>query len=121
MIERGQIWLADLGCNVGSVQSNKRPVLIIQNNVGNLYAPTVNVIPLTSKRKKSLPTHYDLQAKGLSRTSTVLTEAITTISKEQLITYKGIIENKDLKEIERKLVNQLGICYGNDKNSWDNI
>lgn len=121
MIERGQIWIADLGSNVGSVQSKIRPVIVIQNNVGNKFAPTVNVLPMTSNNCKRLPPHYTLHNSCLNKESTVLSESITTISIKQLIRYKGIIEDNDLKEIERKLINQLGIKYGTDNPGWNNI
>lgn len=121
MLERGQIWIADLGSNIGSVQSNIRPVVIMQNDVANKFSPTVNVIPFTSNNKKRLPPHYTLHNSCLNKSSTVLTESITTISTKQLIRYKGIIEEKDLKEIERKLVTQLGISYGEYKTGWCNV
>lgn len=121
MLERGQIWIADLGVNVGSVQSRVRPVVIMQNNVANKYSPTVNVIPFTSNNTKKLPPHYTLHNSCLDKSSTVLTESITTISVKQLIRYKGIIEERDLKEIERKLVTQLGISYGTDNFGWHNV
>ena len=108
-IKRGDIWIADLGKTTGSEQAGLRPVIIMQNDYGNNHAPTVNVIPLTAKRKKELPPHYELQHSRLKKPSIALTEGITTISIEKLINFKGIVNDEDMKNIERKLIAQLGI------------
>ena len=111
-IRRGQIWYADLGVNVGSVQSYIRPVIIIQNNIANKYSDTVTVLPITSRIRKNIPVHVDLECNRYNRLnikSTVLNEAIDTISKEQLIRPKGIVTEEEMKKIERKLLMQLGM------------
>ncbi len=86
-IKRGFVFYADLSPVVGSEQGGFRPVLIIQNNVGNKYSPTVIVAAITSQiQKAKLPTHVELQAKmhGLEKDSVVLLEQIRTIDKQRL-------------------------------------
>lgn len=117
-MKRGEIWLADLGQQKGSVQSFIRPVLIIQNNYANEASTTINVIPLTAQEKgKWLPPHHRIlnnEINKLKKPSVVLAESITTISIDQLIKPKGIIEERDLKVIERKLAYQLGLITWNE-------
>ena len=74
-ILQGEIWLADLGERDGNIQSGKRPVIILQNDIGNKYSPTTIVVPLTSQIKNLLPVHCDVGAEcGLKKTSTYLME-----------------------------------------------
>lgn len=87
-IKRGDIFLADMNPAIGSEQGGIRPVLIIQNNMGNKYSPTTQVACLTTRRytKKHLPTHYILpDVKGLKYPSMVLFEQIFTIDKSRLL------------------------------------
>ena len=86
-IKRGFVFYADLSPVVGSEQGGFRPVLIIQNNVGNKYSPTVIVAAITSQiQKAKLPTHVELQARrhGLEKDSVVLLEQVRTIDKQRL-------------------------------------
>jgi len=109
-IKRGDIWLVDLGNGVGSEQKMKRPVFVIQNNLGNLHAPTVTILPLTSQNKKWLPTHSILhKTTCLASLSTVLAEQITTISKERFLRYIGSINPSEIIAIEDAIMIQLGI------------
>lgn len=83
-IKQGEIWLCDLGEGYGSIQGGVRPVLIIQNNKGNRYSPTVLICPITSKTKykTKLPTHMVLTKNmKLKQTSLLLTEQIITVNK----------------------------------------
>lgn len=85
---RGEIYLADLGTRFGSEQGGIRPVLILQNNLGNIYCPTLIVAPLTTQtgKKPNQPTHYKLAGDGKAiRPSTVLLEQITTIDKRRVL------------------------------------
>lgn len=89
---RGDIYLANLGAPVGSQQGGVRPVVVLQNDVGNHYAPTITLAPLTTKtgKKKNQPTHYLLRkAKGLEHPSTVLAEQLGTYDKRCIIRYLG--------------------------------
>ena len=86
-IYRGEMYYADLSPVIGSEQGGKRPVLIIQNNIGNLYSPTVIVAAMTGKvrRKAKLPTHYIVNGYGgLGEDSIVLLEQIRTIDREKV-------------------------------------
>lgn len=86
-VKRGDIFFADLSPVVGSEQGGKRPVLIIQNNIGNRYSPTVVVAAITAQiQKPKMPTHVGLKAEkvGIERDSVVLLEQIRTIDKQRL-------------------------------------
>lgn len=87
IVNRGDVFYADLGIGEGSIQSGIRPVVVIQNNMGNKYSPTLQIAPLTSQNKKSLPTHVNLfksDIVGLSKDSTLLIEQAKVIDKKQL-------------------------------------
>lgn len=86
MIKRGDIFYADLGDTVGSEQKGIRPVLVVQNDIGNKYSSTVIVLPITSKLKNELPTHVSINGEkyGLDKDSTILAEQIRTIDKIRL-------------------------------------
>lgn len=103
---RGEIYEADLGLGDGSEQAGIRPVLIIQNNVGNHYSPTVICVPLTSKVKKDIPTHYTIMKDNyyfLTYDSTVLCEQIKTISKKRLSHKIGMLSKHDMLQIDKRL------------------
>ncbi len=104
--KRGEIYEADLGIGDGSEQAGVRPVLIIQNNTGNHYSPTVICVPLTSKCKKQMPTHYTLtkmEYEFLTYDSIVLCEQIKTISKRRLSHRIGMVGKDDMKMVGEKL------------------
>ncbi|MBD5100201.1 MAG: type II toxin-antitoxin system PemK/MazF family toxin, partial [Clostridiales bacterium] len=87
MIKRGELYYADLSPVVGSEQGGIRPVLVVQNDVGNKYSPTVIAAAVTSQiNKAKLPTHIELSAKeyGLQKDSVVLLEQIRTLDKKRL-------------------------------------
>ncbi|NHN33515.1 type II toxin-antitoxin system PemK/MazF family toxin [Paenibacillus agricola] len=84
-IQRGDVWVADLGTPNGSEQRGTRPVLIIQNDVGNQHSPTVIVAALTDSGKRYMPTHVPVSARdGLKKDSVVLLEQVRTIDKSLL-------------------------------------
>ncbi|ONI45876.1 hypothetical protein AN641_02940 [Candidatus Epulonipiscioides gigas] len=104
--KRGEIYEADLGIGDGSEQAGIRPVLIIQNNTGNHYSPTVICVPLTSKCKKPMPTHHTLTKLNygfLTYDSIILCEQIKTISKSRLSHRIGLVGQDDMKTIGEKL------------------
>ena len=112
-IKNGQVIMVDFGKNVGSVQSGIRPAVIIQNDVGNKFAPTTIVLPLTktSNGKKNIPTHYELTKDRytfLSYNSTVLGEQVLTISKEQILKVLGKIDADDINNIYQKILVSIG-------------
>ena len=104
-ILQGEIWLADLGERDGNIQSGKRPVIVLQNDVGNKYSPTTIVVPLTSQIKSLLPVHCDVGVEcGLKKTSTSLMEQITTINQSQLIKRIGVLDVEGYKAIKSAIV-----------------
>lgn len=107
---RGEIYVADLSPYVGSEQGGIRPVIILQNNLGNIFSPTLIVAPLTSKyKKRNLPTHYLIEdVEELKTTSLVLLEQIKTIDKRRITEYVGQASKDDIKNIEKALTISLG-------------
>jgi len=110
-IKRGDIFYADLSPVVGSEQGGLRPVLIVQNDVGNKYSPTVIAAAITSRvGKTKLPTHIDIHADrvGLARDSVVLLEQIRTIDKKRLREKMGHLDESMMNEVN----NAIGISFG---------
>lgn len=108
---RGDLYLANLGIPVGSKQGGVRPVVVLQNNVGNFYAPTITIAPLTSKvdKKKNQPTHYFIRkAKGLEKPSMVLAEQLDTCDKLCVIRYLGKVSKGQMRGIDEAVKKQLG-------------
>lgn len=111
-IYRGEMYYADLSPVIGSEQGGIRPVLIIQNNIGNLYSPTVIVAAMTGKveRKTKLPTHYIVNGySGLQEDSIVLLEQIRTIDKSRLKSYIGQIRPDDMERVNQCLAVSVGL------------
>lgn len=111
-VRRGDMFYADLSPVVGSEQGGIRPVLIIQNDMGNKYSPTVIAAAITSQMNKTgLPTHINIDSEtcGLKSNSVVLAEQIRTIDKSRLKEKIGHIEDE---EIIDKINNALGVSFG---------
>lgn len=111
-LQRGDIYSADLNPSVGSEQSGSRPVLVLQNNVGNLFSSTVIIAAITGVDKKSrkFPTHYHLENEcGLTKPSVVMLEQIRTIDKRRLKKYIGHLNAADMSNIDETLLISLGI------------
>lgn len=108
--ERGEIYVANLSPYIGSEQGGTRPVIILQNNLGNIYSPTLIVAPLTSRlKKKEIPTHYLIEdMEALKENSLVLLEQIKTIDKQRVGEYIGKIPDHDMKSIEKAITISLG-------------
>ena len=103
---RGEMYYADLGKGIGSEQEGHRPVVIIQNNVGNKHSPTVIVAPLTTnyEAKAKLPTHCYIGAEsGLDTSSVILLEQIRTIDKKRLGNYVGRLNRTHLRQLNQAL------------------
>ena len=114
VIKRGDMFYADLSPVIGSEQGGVRPVLIIQNDVGNKHSPTVIAAAITSQTGKTkLPTHIEIEPEksGLKADSVILTEQIRTIDKSRL---KEKIGHIDDNTIINKLNSALGISFGLD-------
>lgn len=111
-IKRGDVYFADLSPVRGSEQGGQRPVLIIQNDIGNKYSPTVIIAAITAKISKAkLPTHVEIDASkvGLLRDSVVLLEQVRTIDKTRLIQKLGQLESDDMALVDKALVISLGL------------
>ena len=111
-IKRGDIYYADLSPVAGSEQGGIRPVLIVQNDVGNKFSPTVIAAAITSQRfKTNLPTHIQVDAHGcgLSKDSIVLLEQVRTIDKQRLKEKMGNLNEPDMARVNRALSVSLGI------------
>ena len=109
---RGDLYYADLGHGIGSEQKGNRPVVIIQNNVGNKHSPTVIIAAITSKAniKAKLPTHYYLHpGNGLDLPSLVLLEQIRTVDKRRLSYYIGRLDEKQIQGINHALAISIGL------------
>lgn len=94
-MRKGEIYLADLGAEKGSLQAGLRPVIIVSNNAANVHSPVITVItviPMTTKKKRMLPTHVYIQDCGLPRPSIALAEQITSINKSRMTTKMGSIQ-----------------------------
>ena len=112
IVRRGDMFYADLSPVIGSEQGGIRPVLIIQNDTGNKYSPTVIAAAITSQTSKTkLPTHIEIGSKniGLKADSVVLTEQIRTIDKSRL---KEKIGHIDDEQIMNKVNGAIGISFG---------
>ncbi|MCI5948948.1 MAG: type II toxin-antitoxin system PemK/MazF family toxin [Oscillospiraceae bacterium] len=111
-VKRGDIYYADLSPVVGSEQGGTRPVLIVQNDVGNKYSPTVIAAAITSKKLKAkLPTHISVNADecGLSKDSVVLLEQIRTLDKQRLKERMGNLPEDDMDRINKALFVSFGL------------
>lgn len=109
---RGEIYYADLSPVVGSEQGGVRPVLIVQNDIGNKYSPTVIAAAITSQHEKSkLPTHIEVSAKncGLQKNSIVLLEQIRTIDKQRLKEKMGRLDSASMNKIDAALSVSFGL------------
>lgn len=110
-IQRGDIFYADLNPAIGSEQGGIRPVIVVQNDVGNYYSPTIIVTVLTTKLKKHLPTHIDIRAGdgNIASDSTILLEQLRTIDKNRLKQYIGNVSENIMDKIDRGMLISLGI------------
>lgn len=109
---RGDIYLVDLGTNVGSEQGGCRPVLLLQNDVGNHFGPTLIVAPVTSRywKKSKQPTHTLLEGiQNLNSPSVVLAEQLLTIDKMRVVKYLGKVPEEQMLAVDRAVKISLGL------------
>ena len=119
-IKRGDIFYADLSPVVGSEQGGLRPVLIVQNDVGNRYSPTVIAAAITSRLGKAkLPTHIDVYAErfGLVKDSVILLEQIRTIDKTRLREKMGHIDDVLMQKVNNAITISIGLLEGTEQPS----
>ena len=113
-VKRGDIYYADLSPVVGSEQGGMRPVLIVQNNIGNRYSPTVIAAAITSQvNKAKMPTHISLGARsfGLTRDSVIITEQIRTLDKRRLRERMGRVDDKIMEKIDTAIAVSFGLPH----------
>jgi mRNA interferase MazF len=111
-VKRGYIFFADLSPVVGSEQGGVRPVLVVQNDVGNKYSPTVIIAAITSQIEKAkLPTHVEVEAKeyGLEKDSVILLEQIRTIDKQRLQDKVTELDDRVMQRVNQALKISLGL------------
>lgn len=116
-INRGDIFYAELGTGIGSEQSGTRPVLVIQNNTGNKYSPTIIVAPITKSIKKELPTHVLFRLNDILNNSCILLEQMRVIDKKRLNGFIGMLDSKIMDKVDNAILNSLGII---DKSNMQN-
>ena len=110
VIKRGDIFYADLNPIIGSEQGGVRPVLIVQNNVGNRYSPTLVVLPLSAAKKPYLPTHIRIcGSKMLPKDSIVLAEQIRTIDRNRLKSYVGSVGFEIMEKVDKAVKISIGV------------
>lgn len=123
-INRGDLYYANLEDKeaIGSEQTGIRPVVILQNDWGNFYSPTVIIAPITSKQKAKLPTHILLKKSKdrLEKDSIILAEQIKTIDKERLKYYTGKLNIEEIKKLDNALIIALGIDISETKKIYNN-
>ena len=113
-IKRGDIFYADLSPVIGSEQGGQRPVLIIQNDVGNRYSPTVIAAAITSKMSKAkLPTHIDIFADhvGLTKDSVILLEQVRTLDKRRLKEKIGHLDELSMQRVNQAISVSFGLTF----------
>ena len=118
VVKRGDIFYADLSPVVGSEQGGVRPVLVIQNNVGNKYSPTVIVAAITSQiNKNKMPTHVEMDAAkyGLAKNSVVLLEQVRTLDKKRLKEKIGLADACMMEKVDEALEISFGLLDGATK------
>ncbi|MBK5239607.1 MAG: type II toxin-antitoxin system PemK/MazF family toxin [Clostridium sp.] len=112
IVKRGDIFYADLSPVVGSEQGGVRPVIIIQNDIGNKYSPTIIIAAITSQiNKAKLPTHVEISSEeyGLNKDSVVLLEQIRTLDKKRLKEKIGHMTDNDMKKVDTALLISVGL------------
>ena len=110
-IRRGEIYMADLDPVIGSEQGGERPVLVVQNNIGNTHSPTVIVLAITSRcqKKKYMPTHIPIEGSNLSMSSLALAEQVRTVDKSRLIHYVGRASKESMEAVDQALKISMGV------------
>jgi mRNA interferase MazF len=110
-VKRGEIYYADLSPVIGSEQAGIRPVLIVQNDIGNKFSPTIIAIAITSRQKVKLPTHIEIEGSkyGLDKDSVILAEQIRTLDKKRLREKVGKLDEKTMEKVKRAIEISFGI------------
>ena len=118
IVKRGDVYFADLSPVVGSEQGGVRPVLVIQNNIGNRFSPTVIIAAITAQiQKAKLPTHVEIDAKryGFERDSVILLEQIRTIDKQRLTDKITHLDDEMMEKVDEALQISLGLVFAKNR------
>lgn len=120
-VNRGDLYYADLNPVVGSEQGGVRPVVILQNNIGNKYSPTTIVAAITSKQNKNpMPTHvFVSKRQDLPMNSVILLEQIRTLDKKRLQSKIGSLDAKTLARVDRALARSLALPENKEESVYD--
>ncbi|NLM03424.1 MAG: type II toxin-antitoxin system PemK/MazF family toxin [Clostridiales bacterium] len=113
IVKRGEIYYADLSPVIGSEQGGVRPVLVVQNDIGNKYSPTIIITAITSQiYKAKLPTHVEISAleHGLTKDSVILLEQLRTIDKKRLSEKIGFLNDEMMQKVDEALSISLGLA-----------
>ena len=110
-VKRGELYYAQLPINVGSEQSGKRPVVVIQNDMGNIFSPTTIVAMITSQFKKYMPTHVKISNKALPFDSIIMTEQLRTVDKSRLGICIGRINDTEMHYLDNALSISLSLIH----------
>ena len=110
-IKRGGIYYATLDPVIGSEQGGTRPVLILQNDTGNKFSPTVIIAAITGRQKKNLPTHVTVNIPSLPKDSIVLLEQIRTVDKQRLCKYVTSLTNDQMTKVDQAVDISLGMTF----------
>lgn len=110
VVKRGDVFYADLDPIIGSEQGGIRPVLVLQNNVGNKYSPTVVVLPISSAKKTKMPTHIRISgSKMLSENSVIMAKQIRIIDRNRLKNYVGSVDLEVMKKVDKAVKISIGV------------
>jgi mRNA interferase MazF len=110
MVMRGEVYFAQLSPVQGSEQGGVRPVLVVQNDVGNFHSPTIIIAPISTAGKHYLPVHIRIgKSGGLSRDSTVFLEQIRTIDRQRIRHYVGTLDGEMMRKIDNAIKISLGV------------
>lgn len=119
-IKRNEIYYADLSPVIGSEQGGVRPVLVIQNDVGNKFSPTTIVAAITSRSNKAkLPTHIEITEDVFEKDSIVLLEQIRTVDERRLKEYVGKLDNRTMNLVNEAISISVGLTNGAGENKND--
>ena len=110
-VKRGEIYYADLSPVIGSEQAGIRPILVVQNDVGNKFSPTIIGIAITSRQMVKIPTHIEIEGTkyGLDKDSVILAEQIRTLDKKRLREKVGMLDNDTMEKVKRAIEISFGI------------
>lgn len=109
--KRGEIWWAHMGGNQGSEQGGLRPVLIIQNDIGNRYSPTVIIATISHAKRKDLPVHVRVdKSYKMRKDSIIMLEQLRTVDKTRLRNCSTQLTKEDMQQVEQALIVSLGLA-----------